>query len=64
MKLKFQIYCPSKIKENLQDKFYKKLGQNKFNMVIKEKIFYSSILLMRVFFEGEECELKKKFKLI
>jgi hypothetical protein len=33
-------------------------------MVIKEKKFYSSILLMRVFFEGEECELKKKFKLI
>jgi hypothetical protein len=29
-------------------------------MMIKEKIFYSSILLMRVFFEREECELKKE----
>jgi hypothetical protein len=29
-------------------------------MVIKEKNFCSSILLMRVFFEGEECELKKE----
>jgi hypothetical protein len=29
-------------------------------MMIKEKFLYSSILLMRVFFEGEECELKKE----
>jgi hypothetical protein len=33
-------------------------------MMKKEKFLYSSVLLMRVFFEGEKYELKKKFKLI
>jgi hypothetical protein len=33
-------------------------------MMAKEKFLYQSILLKRVFFEGEKYELKKKFKLI
>jgi hypothetical protein len=33
-------------------------------MMKKETFLYSSVLLMRVFFEGEKYELKKKFKLI